>query len=43
MGDHFQGPKVGSCLTLGNELSKETRADKARDVTGKGHLGRAGG
>ena len=23
-GDPFQGPKVGSCLTLGNELSKET-------------------
>ena len=23
-GDHFQGPKVDSCLTLRNELSKET-------------------
>ena len=22
--DPFQGPKLGSCLTLGNELSKET-------------------
>ena len=24
-GDHFQGPKVDSCLTLRNELSEETR------------------
>ena len=24
-GDPFQGPKLGSCLTLGNELSKETQ------------------
>ena len=23
-GDPFQGPKLGSCLTLGNELSEET-------------------
>ena len=23
-GDSFQGPKLGSCLTLGNELSEET-------------------
>ena len=23
-GDPFQGPKVGSCVTLGNELSEET-------------------
>ena len=22
--EHFQGPKLGSCLTLGNELSEET-------------------
>ena len=22
--DPFQGPKLGSCLTLGNELSEET-------------------
>ena len=36
-GDPFQGPKLGSCLTLGNELSEETRADKAREFTGKGH------
>ena len=34
--DPFQGPKLGSCLTLGNELSEETRADKARDFIGKG-------
>ena len=38
-GDLFQGLKLGSCLTLGNELSKETRADKARDFVGKGHPG----
>ena len=38
-GDPFQGPKLGSCLILGNELSTETRADKARDFIGKGHLG----
>ena len=37
-GDPFQGPKLGSCLTLGNELS-ETHADKARDFIGKGHPG----
>ena len=23
-GDHFQSPRVGSCLALGNESSKET-------------------
>ena len=38
-GDPFQGPRVGSSLTLRNELSQETRADKARDVIGKGRLG----
>ena len=38
-GDPFQGPKLGSCLTPGNELSEETHADKARDFIGKGHLG----
>ena len=27
---------MGSCLTLRNELSEETRADKARDFIGKG-------
>ena len=35
-GDPFQGPKLGSCLTLRKELSKEIRADKARDFIGKG-------
>jgi len=30
---------VGSCLTLGKELSEERRADKARDFIGKGHPG----
>ena len=30
---------MGSCLTLRKELPKETRADKARDFIGKGHLG----
>ena len=38
-GTPFHGPKLGSCLTLGKELSKETRADKARDFIGKGHPG----
>ena len=37
--DPFQGPKLGSCLILRNELSEETRADKARDFIGKGHPG----
>ena len=37
--DPFQGPKMGSCLTLRNELSEETRADKARDFIGKVHPG----
>ena len=39
-GDPFQGAKGGSCLTLGNELSQETRAEKARDFIGKGCPGR---
>ena len=30
---------MGSCLTLGKELSEETHADKARDFIGKGHPG----
>ena len=30
---------MGSCLTLGNELSEETCAEKARDFIGKGHPG----
>ena len=37
--DPFQGPKLGSCLTLGKELSEETSADKARDFIGQGHPG----
>ena len=36
-GDHFQGPKLGSCLTLGNELSKETHLlTKQEILLGKG-------
>ena len=36
-GDPFQGPKVGSCLTLGNELSKETHVlTKQEILLGKG-------
>ena len=35
-GDPFQGLKLGSCLTLENELSKETHADKARGFIWKG-------
>ena len=38
-GDPFQGPKLGSFLTLGNELSEETHADKAKYFIGKGHPG----
>ena len=38
-GDPFQGPKLGSSLTLRNELSEETHADKARDFIGKEHSG----
>ena len=34
-GTPFQGPKLGSCLTLRKELSEETRADKASDFIGK--------
>ena len=30
-------PFQGSCLTLRNELSEETRADKTKDFIGKGH------
>ena len=37
-GDLFQGPRVGSCLTLRNELSEETQ--KARDFIRKWPLGR---
>ena len=31
-GDHFQGPKVGSCLTLGNELSEETHVLTKQEI-----------
>ena len=34
-----RAPRVGSCLTLGKELSKETCAYKARDFIGRGHPG----
>ena len=33
----FQGPKLGSCLTLGNELSEETHLlTKQENLLGKG-------
>ena len=36
-GNPFQGPKLGSCLTLGNELSKETHVlTKQEILLGKG-------
>ena len=35
--DPFQGPRVGSCLTLRNELSEETRVlTKQETLLGKG-------
>ena len=35
--DPFQGPKLGSCLTLGNELSEETHVlTKQEILMGKG-------
>ena len=35
--DPFQGPKLGSCLTLGNELSEETHVlTKQELLLGKG-------
>ena len=39
-GGPFQSPRVGSCLTLRNELSEDTCADRERDLVGKGGLGR---
>ena len=39
-GDPFQSPREGSCLTIRNELSEDTCADRARDFVGKGCLGR---
>ena len=36
-GDPFQGPKLGCCLTLGNELSEETHVlTKQEILLGKG-------
>ena len=36
-GDPFEGPKLGSCLTLGNELSEETHVlTKQEILLGKG-------
>ena len=36
-GDPFQGPKLGSCLTLENELSEETHLLTKQDILlGKG-------
>ena len=36
-GDHFQGLNMGSCLTLGNELSEETHVLTKQEVLlGKG-------
>ena len=36
-GDPFQDPRVGSCLTLGNELSKETHMlTKQETLLGRG-------
>ena len=34
-----RAPSVGSCLTLGKELPKETCVHKARDFIGRGHPG----
>ena len=35
--DPFQGPKLGSCLMLGNELSKETHGMTKQEILlGKG-------
>ena len=31
-GDPFQGPKLGSCLTLGNELSDETHVLTKQEI-----------
>ena len=38
-GDPFQGPRVGSCLTLGRVVHGDTQTDQARAFIGKGHLG----
>lgn len=31
-GDHFQGPRVDSCLTLGKELSEETHVLPKQEI-----------
>ena len=31
-GDSFQGPKLGSCVTLGNELFKETHVLTKQEI-----------
>ena len=36
----FQGPKVGSCLTLGYELFEETHVLTKQETIGKGCQGR---
>ena len=36
-GSPSRAPRVGSCLTLSKQLSKQTCADKARDFIGRGH------
>ena len=38
-GDPFQDPKMGSCLTLRNELSDKFVLTKQEILLGKGHLG----
>ena len=39
-GDPFQGPRVGPCQTLRNELSKETQVlTKQEALLGRGALG----
>ena len=38
-GGPFQGLRVDSCLTLGNELSMERSAIQMRDFFGKGYQG----
>ena len=39
MGDRFQGPRVGSCLTLRKELSKKTHVLTKKETIGKGRRG----
>ena len=39
-GDPFQGPKLSSCLTVGNTLSEETYVLTNKRFHWEGHLGR---